>query len=574
MTESGGEVIGRYTVEREIGRGGMAIVYLAHDPQLGRPVAIKLIRKGAFPPDHMTLLLERFRREARALGRLNHPNIVKVLDYGEFRGAPYLVMEYLKGSTLKEIKKPIKVDTAVRLLRPIADALDYVHRQGILHRDIKPSNLMFDGRDRVLLTDFGIAKWLDDDGEQRTLTETGMGIGTPEYMAPEQGLGRKVDGRADFYALAVVFFELVTGTKPYRGETPFATMMKHANDPIPDPRALVPELNESVTRFLLTAMAKDPMDRYASVQDFLRDFDGLALQARSDRALGMTVARLHQDQEKTKLDREPLIGAPSVDDVSDQAVTPVKLRNFGAIESLTKAATEQRIVGSDEERLTVESIVAHPAIFQRDVRKKRSGWRILWIIFLCLVGFVSLHFLYSFLVNISDDTQVYRGTDSGATNWFSNPANLNNLIRFKTDEITTSGGTATKASSMACPSWDGVEVDYVFGNSIQLRRTKSQVERRTMIGGMIVFSPPSSIVGTEWEAAISPNAFDEDSTRAKCEWLENRLFCGPFEFIQINYGDEIRVTVYEAGSDCVGTNGTIDSDDLRPVWDKLENKIE
>lgn len=570
MTESGGEVIGRYTVEREIGRGGMAIVYLAHDPQLGRPVAIKLIRKGAFPPDHMTLLLERFRREARALGRLNHPNIVKVLDYGEFRGAPYLVMEYLKGSTLKEIKKPIKVDTAVRLLRPIADALDYVHRQGILHRDIKPSNLMFDGRDRVLLTDFGIAKWLDDDGEQRTLTETGMGIGTPEYMAPEQGLGRKVDGRADFYALAVVFFELVTGTKPYRGETPFATMMKHANDPIPDPRALVPELNESVTRFLLTAMAKDPMERYASVQDFLRDFDGLALQAKTDRALG-TVTRLQLEEKKTEPENGSSVRISPANHDAEQADTAVRQRNL--------ETGEPRIIEADEQR-TIEAVEQSPADFKVSVRKKSSIRKILWIVFLCLVGLVSLHFIYSFLVKVSDDTQIYQTTDSDAApSWVFNPTNPNNFIGATEDETAVTSDSPVLSStetmettSTVCQSWDWVKVDHVFGNSIQPKWTKDKVEKRTMIGGMIVFRPPRSIADTEWEAAISPNAFDADSTRAKCKWLENRLFCGPFWLTQIKYGEEIRVTVYEVGSDCIGTKGTIGPNDLNPVWNQLENK--
>ena len=131
------------------------------------------------------------------MAKLDHPNIVKVLDYGEFEGATYLVMEYLEGITLKEVRKPLRVEMAVWLLRPIGEALEYVHDHGILHRDVKPSNIMITATKKVMLTDFGIAKWLEDPSDQFMLTGTGIGIGTPEYMAPEQGLGKKIDARAD-----------------------------------------------------------------------------------------------------------------------------------------------------------------------------------------------------------------------------------------------------------------------------------------------------------------------------------------------------------------------------------------
>ena len=162
--------IGRYEIIREIGRGGMAVVYKAHDPKLDRVIAIKLIQADAFAAKLFGHIRERFEREARALARLDHPNIVRVLDYGEHEGAPYLVMEYLEGPTLKDAKKPIPVETAVRILRPIVEAIDYVHEQNLLHRDVKPSNIIITKRDKPMLTDFGIAKWLDDDEEQMTLT--------------------------------------------------------------------------------------------------------------------------------------------------------------------------------------------------------------------------------------------------------------------------------------------------------------------------------------------------------------------------------------------------------------------
>ena len=288
MSEGSIKTIGRYRIEQEIGRGGMAIVYRAHDPHLDRFVAIKFIRRGAFTGDQLETLPERFRREARALAKLDHPNIVKVLDYGDQDGATYLVMEYLEGTTLKEVKKPLRVETAVRLIRPIAEALEYVHDHGILHRDVKPSNIMITKNEKIMLTDFGIAKWLEDETDQYTLTATGIGIGTPEYMAPEQGLGKKIDERADAYALTVVFYELITGRKPFQGETALETLTKQASEPFPDPRTYVPELNESVKKFFDRAMAKKPEDRYPTMKDYLRDLDGLRLQSLAQASSGNT----------------------------------------------------------------------------------------------------------------------------------------------------------------------------------------------------------------------------------------------------------------------------------------------
>lgn len=290
MTENTVQKIGRYEIEREIGRGGMAIVYKAHDPHLNRTVALKLIRKSNFTLDQLETLPERFKREAWALARLNHPNIVQVYDYGYYEDMPFLVMEYLEGTTLKEVRKPLKVAAAVRILCPIAEALDYVHSQGLLHRDIKPSNIMItqDG-EKVYLTDFGIAKFLDDSPDQHTLTGTGVGIGTPEYMAPEQGLGRAIDTRSDQYALSVVFYELIAGHKPFTGDTPVAILTKQAIEPFPDPREYVPDLNKSVKRFFDRALAKNPADRYESMSDYLRDLDGLRLQSMSAKAGGTTL---------------------------------------------------------------------------------------------------------------------------------------------------------------------------------------------------------------------------------------------------------------------------------------------
>ena len=322
MTDGSIKTIGRYEIEREIGRGGMAVVYKAFDPRLERAVAIKLIQSGAFGSNIFGHIRERFEREAKALAKLRHPNIVRVHDYGEHEGSPYLVMDYLEGATLKEVKKPLKVETAVRLIRPIADALDYVHRQGLLHRDVKPSNIMITKHEKVMLTDFGIAKWLEEDEDQKGLTGTGVGVGTPEYMAPEQGLGKKTDGRADEYSLSIVFYELITGRKPFTGDTPLEILMRQASEPVPDPREFNPELSESVKRFMDRALAKKPEDRYAEMKDYLRDLDGLRLQGLALRAQR---AALKKDAEATgQGTNEAAAAKPESADAASAARTTAK----------------------------------------------------------------------------------------------------------------------------------------------------------------------------------------------------------------------------------------------------------
>ena len=193
----------------------MAVVYKAFDPNLERPVAVKLIKMGAFPSDAFGNVRERFKREAKALALLNHPNIVRVYDYGEFEGAPFIVMELLDDGSLKQrLGRPIPVPQAAAILAPIADGLAYAHRKGILHRDVKPSNILFKKDGTPVLTDFGIAKIIEGPNANRTITKDGVGVGTPEYMAPEQGSGRQIDGRTDEYSLGIVFYEMITGRKP------------------------------------------------------------------------------------------------------------------------------------------------------------------------------------------------------------------------------------------------------------------------------------------------------------------------------------------------------------------------
>jgi eukaryotic-like serine/threonine-protein kinase len=263
-----GQSLGRYHILEQLGEGGMAKVYKAYDTRLERDVAIKVIRVDQFGAAVLERILKRFDREAKALARLAHPNIVKVLDYGEQDGIPFLAMEFLPGGTLKQkLGTPMPWQQAVKLLLPIAEALDYAHSQNIVHRDVKPSNILLTGKGQPMLTDFGIAKMLESE-ETQTLTGTGVGIGTPEYMAPEQISSKSVDRRADIYALGIVFFEMVAGRRPFEADTPLAVLFKQASEPLPRPRQFNPDLPESVEKVLFKALAKKPEDRYQGMDEF------------------------------------------------------------------------------------------------------------------------------------------------------------------------------------------------------------------------------------------------------------------------------------------------------------------
>ncbi len=216
-------------------------------------------------------------REAKALARLTHANIVKVLDYGKYEDKPWLVMPYLPGGTLKQKLhgKPMDYQQAASLLIPIAHALAYAHEQGMVHRDVKPSNILITQSGDPMLTDFGIAKII---GSEVTLdlTGTSVTIGTPEYMAPEQATSKNVDHRADIYALGVVLFEMLTGRKPYQADTPMAILFKHVSEPLPRPRDFAPKMPEAAERVLIKALAKKPDDRYQNMEDFAAALERLA----------------------------------------------------------------------------------------------------------------------------------------------------------------------------------------------------------------------------------------------------------------------------------------------------------
>ena len=268
MTDFTGLYFDRYHLLASLGEGGMASVYKAFDTRLERDVAVKIIRTDMFIPAALQQVLKRFEREAKSLAKLSHPNIVSIIDYGEHEGIPYLVMEYLPGGTLKDrlTSQHLTWQDSFHLLLPVARALQFSHQQGIIHRDIKPSNILITQSGEPMLSDFGIAKILE--GEESTaLTGTGVGIGTPEYMAPEQWVG-ETSPRSDLYSLGVVLYEMVTGRKPYTADTPAAILLKQANYPLPRPRQFVVDLPDRVEKVILKVLAKRPEDRYSSMEEF------------------------------------------------------------------------------------------------------------------------------------------------------------------------------------------------------------------------------------------------------------------------------------------------------------------
>jgi serine/threonine protein kinase/Flp pilus assembly protein TadD len=261
-------LVSRYHLDRELGRGGMATVYLAMDLRHERRVALKVLHpelSSALGPD-------RFLREIKLAARLNHPHIVPLFDSGEAAGHLYYVMPVVEGETLRDRllrEGQIPVEESLQIARGVASALDYAHRQNIVHRDIKPENIMLqDGE--ALVMDFGIAKALSV-ASTDTLTQTGMMVGTPAYVSPEQAAGEAMlDGRSDQYSLGCVFFEMVSGRKPFIGPTAQAILSRRFSDPVPSLRAVRAETTDEIENALLRALAKEPQGRFATTMDFAR----------------------------------------------------------------------------------------------------------------------------------------------------------------------------------------------------------------------------------------------------------------------------------------------------------------
>jgi serine/threonine protein kinase len=259
-----GQNLGKYRILEPLGRGGMAQVYKAYHPGLDRYVAIKVLRSDLVEE---TEFLARFKREARSVAALRHPNIVQVYDFDVQDDYYYMVMELLEGDTLKSYLNAFRVrgeclplGELTRILNDALAGLGYAHAEGVIHRDLKSANILLTRRGQAVLTDFGIAQILG--GTQYTVS--GALMGTLSYMAPEQGRDGKCDARSDIYSLGIMYYEMLTGSVPFDADTPLAILMKHLNDPLPLPRSVIPTIPEAYERVALKALAKLPEERYQS----------------------------------------------------------------------------------------------------------------------------------------------------------------------------------------------------------------------------------------------------------------------------------------------------------------------
>jgi serine/threonine-protein kinase len=273
----------RYRLEERIGAGGMSTVYRAVDETLQRSVAVKVMNREVADDSDQ---LERFRREARAVAQLSHPNVVGVIDAGEDGGHPYIVFEFIEGETLKQRLRrlgQLPIPEAVAYAIEIARALGAAHARQIVHRDVKPQNVLIDDEGTAKVTDFGIARSLEEEG----LTDDGRVLGTTDYVSPEQALGQSVTGQSDLYSLGIVLYEMLTGELPFSAETQVAVAMKHVREELPDVRSKRPEASAALAAIVDTATAKRLEDRYADDQELIADLETL-LALEAQRAGGVT----------------------------------------------------------------------------------------------------------------------------------------------------------------------------------------------------------------------------------------------------------------------------------------------
>jgi serine/threonine protein kinase len=265
------ERIGRYKIIRELGRGGMAAVYLGHDPMIKRDVAIKVLSAQLMAD---ASFYDRFQQEAETIATLEHPAIVPIYDFGHQGDRSYIVMRYMRGGTLEERLEEgaLSLQEISPIIERVANGLDEAHAKGIIHRDIKPANILFNTKGDAFISDFGIAKNVQD---PKGITGTESLIGTAEYMSPEQIQGEELDGRTDVYSLGVLLFFMLTGGLPFQRETIFSMVMAHINDPVPSVKETLPTSRLPWDDVLGKAMAKAPGDRYLTAGELAQDVKNL-----------------------------------------------------------------------------------------------------------------------------------------------------------------------------------------------------------------------------------------------------------------------------------------------------------
>jgi serine/threonine-protein kinase len=296
--------LGKYELRREIGRGAMGVVYEAYDPMIKRVVALKTIRSDQLTGEESGTVIARFRREAQAAGRLSHPNIVPIYDFGEDGGVWFIAMEFIKGRELKEYfeaNERFSVADIVRIMSQMLDALDYSHRQGVIHRDIKPANVFLIEDGSVKVADFGIAHI-----DSSSLTQVGTVLGTPSYMSPEQIMGLPVDGRSDLFSAGVILYQFLTGERPFAGSATTTMQKVLKEDPLP-PSSLNVQVLPAMDAVMRKALAKRADERFQTAKEF-----AAAIHAAAAESTGSMPISLPTSAEATMLSiPDPTLVAPA-----------------------------------------------------------------------------------------------------------------------------------------------------------------------------------------------------------------------------------------------------------------------
>lgn len=285
-----GKTIGAYRIVEQVGAGGMATVYKAYQSNMDRYVAVKVLpMQLANDPEFQ----KRFQREAHAIARLEHAHILPVYDYGKYEGITFIAMRYIEAGTLKDQMSTgvLSLEKINHIVGQIGSALNYAHRMGVIHRDVKPGNVLIDSQGDIYLSDFGLARMMEP---SQKLTASGVGLGTPAYMSPEQGQGIKIDHRSDIYSLGIILYEMVTGRVPFEAETPMAVVLKHITDPLPLPRTINPNVSEQVELVILKALAKDPADRYQTAGEMVQALNDAVFANRMEAPQHLTTNVKHE----------------------------------------------------------------------------------------------------------------------------------------------------------------------------------------------------------------------------------------------------------------------------------------
>ena len=413
MSDDAYEVLsGRYELHRRLASGGTADVFLARDQLLNRPVAVKILSATLSEDEEF---VRRLRREAQVVASLNHQNIVGVFDQGEHERAPFIVMEYVEGRSLADILRsegPIAADKAAGIAVDVAAALDAAHRQGMVHMDVKPGNVLITEEGQVKLADFGIAKALIGNGETDLTSDNGTVMGTATYLSPEQAQGRKVGPRSDVYSLAVVLYEMLTGSAPFVGDSPAEIARKHVEAAPRPPRESGRDIAESLQAITLKAMAKDPAKRYPTVRDFAADLKrylGGAHSLGKKQAAAAAVATPPVVRPVTGRSTPPETDATQVipTQAAAAAATPEPLL------APAQPAPRQAAPGYAQEPvpITATAVQDRPAAEQQQQPPRRSDdtWKRNALFFVALLGLlVLLGFLFQALIATlrTDDSEL------------------------------------------------------------------------------------------------------------------------------------------------------------------------